>query len=618
MRIENHRLVLEGEALNLSYEQSPNFSPAVTPEYLVIHATGGPLLATINWFKKEASTSTHLIIDDEGRQVVQMVDFNQRAVHAHTFNANTLGIELVYPSYLLETESFLFRFIGAFPDAEVYEARAQNDWRTRSWPRYQPAQLDALVEVCRTLMETLGIEHILRHEDINSGKLDPGPMFPMVTFRERLLGRREILLEELTRLIHLRTRADMSSPQILELALPSGTPVAVVGEKEGWAQVEVMEAIDGNPWLIGWVPSDYVRARRFMPVIKNHQLGSAEGGLVRFEQPHLANFGVNEPIQEPKYLIMHVTTGTTMQGVINHFKNPASGVSAHLLIGRDGRVIQFVPFDKVAYHSGLSYWEGDANLNKLSIGIELDNAADLSGEPGAYTKRQVPIPDSQVERAVHWKSHTERGWHKFTPIQLEVALEVAKALKEHYGMQEILGHDVVNLQNRLDPGPLFPMKAWRQAIFNREQAQIRRFKVMQPADIYEVIGSKTPDPDHPSLGRLAENFMIQLRDEVGEWLLVRPLVGPLSQAVGWVEKQHVKVLATGKLKTNTEVELFADLPGQQAGPPLRRLRIQQLEADVEVRIQIIAGDWALVANPLMDSPQRWIEGWVAVEHLEAV
>lgn len=618
MKIENHHLSLDGENFKLRFEQSPNFSASITPEYLIIHATGGPLRSTINWFRRIASTSTHLIIDDDGQEIVQMVDFNRRAVHAHIFNKNAIGIELVYPSYLLEAQSFLFRFIGTYLPKQIFEARAQNDWRTRNWPNYHPAQLDALVEVSKTVVEELGVEHILRHEDVNPAKMDPGPMFPMITFRERLLGKREIILEEVTRLIQLRTHADMSSPTILDNALPKGTPVAVVGEKPGWVRVEVMEEIDGNPWLVGWIPAAYVRAKRFTPVIEKQRLGAKDGGLVRFEQPHLGNYGEDEPIQEHKYLIMHVTTGTTMQGVINFFKNPASGVSAHLLIGRDGRIIQFVPFDKVAYHSGLSYWEGDANLNKLSIGIELDNAADLSGEPGSYNKRGVSIPDSEVERAVHWKSGFEKGWHKFTPIQLEIALQVAKILKEHYGIKEIIGHDVVNLKNRLDPGPLFPMRAWREDIFERKEPDIQRYTLTESADIYEHIGDKTPDPNHPSHGTLDENSMVQLRDEIEDWLLMRPLIGNLSDEVGWIERKNIKVLASGIMKTNKEVELYVEQPGSKSGPPLRLLPIRQLSPGVEVREQVERGSWALVANPVMEPPLSWLEGWVLRELLQEI
>lgn len=51
-------------------------------------------------------------------------------------------------------------------------------------------------------------------------------------------------------------------------------------------------------------------------------------------------------------------------------------VSAHLLVRRDGEVVQFVPFDKRAWHAGRSCWHDGhrerADLNDFTIGIELE------------------------------------------------------------------------------------------------------------------------------------------------------------------------------------------------------------------------------------------------------
>ena len=47
-------------------------------------------------------------------------------------------------------------------------------------------------------------------------------------------------------------------------------------------------------------------------------------------------------------------------------------VSAHLLIDRLGYVTQFVPFNKKAWHAGVSNFEGRSNCNEYSIGIELE------------------------------------------------------------------------------------------------------------------------------------------------------------------------------------------------------------------------------------------------------
>lgn len=47
-------------------------------------------------------------------------------------------------------------------------------------------------------------------------------------------------------------------------------------------------------------------------------------------------------------------------------------VSSHLLIKRTGCVVQYVPFDKRAWHAGQSCYEGRERCNDFSIGIELE------------------------------------------------------------------------------------------------------------------------------------------------------------------------------------------------------------------------------------------------------
>ena len=51
-------------------------------------------------------------------------------------------------------------------------------------------------------------------------------------------------------------------------------------------------------------------------------------------------------------------------------------VSAHLLVRRDGEVIQFVPFGRRAWHAGESRFRGRGRCNDFSIGIELEGSED--------------------------------------------------------------------------------------------------------------------------------------------------------------------------------------------------------------------------------------------------
>lgn len=58
-------------------------------------------------------------------------------------------------------------------------------------------------------------------------------------------------------------------------------------------------------------------------------------------------------------------------------------VSAHALIRRDGEIIQYVPFNKRAWHAGVSLFEGREGCNDYSIGIELEGCDDID-----YTEQQ--------------------------------------------------------------------------------------------------------------------------------------------------------------------------------------------------------------------------------------
>lgn len=51
-------------------------------------------------------------------------------------------------------------------------------------------------------------------------------------------------------------------------------------------------------------------------------------------------------------------------------------VSAHVLIRRDGQLLQYVPFHQRAWHAGVSCFQGRAACNDFSIGIELEGTDD--------------------------------------------------------------------------------------------------------------------------------------------------------------------------------------------------------------------------------------------------
>lgn len=99
-------------------------------------------------------------------------------------------------------------------------------------------------------------------------------------------------------------------------------------------------------------------------------------------------------------------------------------VSAHLLIQRDGRLVQYVPLSKRAWHAGISSFEGRERCNDFSIGVELEGVDD------------VPYTDRQYDRlALLLES-----------IQKEYPLIVK---------DRIVGHSEIAPGRKSDPGPAF-------------------------------------------------------------------------------------------------------------------------------------------------------------------
>ncbi len=110
-------------------------------------------------------------------------------------------------------------------------------------------------------------------------------------------------------------------------------------------------------------------------------------------QYHSPNFDNRPPGAGVKYLILHYTGMATGQAALDRLCDGRAKVSAHYLIEEDGRIFALVAEEKRAWHAGVSSWEGETDINGLSIGIELVNPGhDAPGYKGDYR----PFPDLQV------------------------------------------------------------------------------------------------------------------------------------------------------------------------------------------------------------------------------
>ena len=59
--------------------------------------------------------------------------------------------------------------------------------------------------------------------------------------------------------------------------------------------------------------------------------------------------------------------------------------------------------------------------------------------------------------------------HAYPDAQIEVSLLVAVALRDKYGLTEVVGHDQISPGRKVDPGPAFDMGKFRGRMFGREQ-----------------------------------------------------------------------------------------------------------------------------------------------------
>lgn len=86
-------------------------------------------------------------------------------------------------------------------------------------------------------------------------------------------------------------------------------------------------------------------------------------------------------------IVLHATVEPTTEGTMGIFLNPARKVSAHFVVGRDGRVVQMVPIEKRAWHAGTSVLDGVPKVNDYSVGIEMVNLND----------GKDPYPEAQMQ-----------------------------------------------------------------------------------------------------------------------------------------------------------------------------------------------------------------------------
>lgn len=272
--------------------------------------------------------------------------------------------------------------------------------------------------------------------------------------------------------------------------------------------------------------------------VRRHRLLHDDDQPVRFEAtPNLGDGRLT-----PAYLVIHYTAGRDLETSVRWLTDPIAGASAHLLIGRDGQIVQLAAFDRIAWHAGQSRWRGLEGLNRHAIGIELDNAGALARQAGGWRAWfGADYPETDVLEAVHKNETAPRGWHLFTEAQLEATALVARLLVDHYGLEDVIGHDDIAPGRKQDPGPAFPIASVRGRAMGRQDEAFELFETVTALNIRAGPGTGFEKLPRSPLARATR--LRVLASELS-WCSVEVL-GPdgSGDLTGWVHGDYIRRLA---------------------------------------------------------------------------
>ena len=149
-----------------------------------------------------------------------------------------------------------------------------------------------------------------------------------------------------------------------------------------------------------YAASEKIYQKKAEAFAENYAAAPVAGQLDQVRTPNkewvaTVNFGT----RKPNYVILHHTAQNSTDHTIRTFHNERVGVSAHYVIGRDGKVVQMLNELYRAHHAGVGKWGNDTDLNSSSIGIELDNNGTTD-----------PWPDVQIQALIQLLQHLKASY----------------------------------------------------------------------------------------------------------------------------------------------------------------------------------------------------------------
>ena len=167
------------------------------------------------------------------------------------------------------------------------------------------------------------------------------------------------------------------------------------------------------------------QAKSFAKIISSAAKDSVIADSLKRSAYHVSttNFGM----RKPNIVIIHYTAQKTCEQTLQTFTKPATQVSAHYVICKDGTLHHMLNDYLRAWHAGAGKWGNINDINSNSIGIEIDN----------------------------------NGIDSFSTAQINTLYGVLAFLKKAYNIPtaNFIGHSDIAPTRKPDPGILFPWKS---------------------------------------------------------------------------------------------------------------------------------------------------------------
>ena len=272
--------------------------------------------------------------------------------------------------------------------------------------------------------------------------------------------------------------------------------------------------------------------------IENHKLVGEDGEAVDYQEtPNTSGpFGQNLP----DTIIMHYTAGASLESSVKTLTKSRNKASAHVVIGRDGRIVQLAPFNVITWHAGPSSYKGREGLNQYAIGIEMDNAGLLEQQGEQYVSWfGRKYSREAVVKAVHRNQSVQRYWHEYTEQQIHTAFNLCQLLTEMYTIQYLAGHEEIAPKRKTDPGPAFPLDKLRQEILEKDRSQNTGEPDTIPEDGHVIASALNirakPSADAKKVAKpLPEGTKVTIQEARAGWYHVK------TQIEGWVSADYIE------------------------------------------------------------------------------